>query len=218
MTAALIFDFDGTILDTESPWYDLVRELYAAYGFELPLADYLRCIGSSEEDFDVYAHLELLVGRPLDKKGIRDELVRRHGRLMDAAALRPGVAERLAEARGLGLPLAIASSSPRQWVRGFLDRFGLADHFPVLASADDVDRVKPDPALFQVALLGLGCRPEEALVFEDSANGLAAARAAGIACVAVPNRLTAHSDFAGAWRRYAGFDEFRLAELLDARR
>ena len=90
----------------------------------------------------------------------------------------------------MGLKLGIASSSDREWVMVHLTRLGLAPYFDVVHTADDVERTKPDPALYILALSSLGLKPEEAIVFEDSPNGVTAAKSAGIFVVAIPNPLT----------------------------
>jgi putative hydrolase of the HAD superfamily len=135
--------------------------------------------------------------------------------LGDLAPL-PGVVERLQEAASRGLPLAVASSSGRDWVEGHLGRLGLRDHFAQLRCKEDVPRVKPDPALYRAAAAALGVAPGEALAFEDSPNGTAAARAAGMACVAVPGPMTAGLDFAGAALRMASLAERSLDQILAA--
>lgn len=214
MIKAIIFDFDGTIVDTESPWFDLVLELYREYNHELPLSEYLKCIGTNDDEFDVYLHLERLLGHPIDRDGIKRKLSARHGEIMKAASLRPGVLAIIQAAHTRGIRLAIASSSPSVWVKAFLQQFQIADYFPVIVTADDVEKVKPDPALFNLARAGLATAPEETLIFEDSCYGLEAAQAAGIKCVAVHNRVTVAMDFTGAVRVYGEFNEFDLDEVL----
>ena len=98
--------------------------------------------------------------------------------------------ERLDEAAALGLRLAIASSSPRAWIDDHLAHLGLSDRFEVTRTADDVARTKPDPELYVSACAALGVAPHEAVAIEDSPNGIRAAKAAGLACVACPNPLT----------------------------
>ena len=118
------------------------------------------------------------------------------------------------EARRLGLGLGVASSSDRRWVEGHLERLGLHAHFDVIRCADDVPRVKPDPALYRAVLDAMGVRPEEAVALEDSPNGVLAAKRAGLACVAVPNPLTARLDLSAADLRVASLAELSLPELL----
>jgi putative hydrolase of the HAD superfamily len=120
----------------------------------------------------------------------------------------------LQEASAFDLRVGIASSSDRGWVKGHLKRAGLTEHFDVFATADDVDRVKPDPAVYRVALERLGVAPEEALAVEDSPNGLAAARAAGVACVAVPAAMTVGLNFEGAHLLMRSLQDRSLSSVL----
>jgi len=126
----------------------------------------------------------------------------------------PGVVAALDEARRLGLRLGMASSSSRAWVSGHLTRLGLLDYFEVLRCAEDVEAVKPDPALYRAALEGLGLAPHEAIAIEDSAHGVLAAKRAGLYCVAVPNVVTRGLDFSQADRVLKSLDEVPLAELV----
>ena len=104
--------------------------------------------------------------------------------------LLPGVEPLLREAVRLGLGRAVASSSSCGWVEGWLRRHAIRELVAVVVARDDVRRVKPDPELFLLAASRLGCEPAACLVFEDSPNGMRAALAAGMRCVAVPNALT----------------------------
>ena len=133
---------------------------------------------------------------------------------IDAQAILPGVREYVDEARRLGLRLGVASSSSRRWVEGHLQRLGLRDRFDVIRCADDVPRVKPDPALYRAVLDATGVRPEDAMALEDSPNGVLAAKRAGLTCVAVPNALTARLDLSHADLSLTSLADLPLAELL----
>jgi HAD superfamily hydrolase (TIGR01509 family) len=209
----IVFDFDGLILDTEVPVYDAWQELYVEHGHALPLEKWAECIGTADT-FDPCADLAELVGRALDAAALR----RRHRARMDvlitAQQVLPGVVERLDEARAMGLTLGVASSSSRAWVEGHLERLGLLDRFHTIRCADAVPRVKPDPALYRAVLEATGVRAADALALEDSPNGVLAAKRAGLACVAVPNALTAGLDLGGADLRLSSLAEVPLATLL----
>lgn len=211
---ALIFDFDGLILDTEVPEFTVWRDIYAAHGQELALATWAACIGTADLVFDPYADLEARLDRPLDRGALRRDRRARVTALIEAQPPLPGVVDYLDAARGLGLGLAVASSSRREWVTGHLSRLGLLDRFATIRTADDVARTKPDPALYQAALAGLGLTPAEALVLEDSPNGVTAAKRAGLYCVAVPNALTATLPLDHADRRLASLADLPLSALL----
>jgi HAD superfamily hydrolase (TIGR01509 family) len=209
---ALIFDFDGLIVDTETPAFESWRTIYREYGVELPLEVWQHAIGTNS--FDTYAYLEQLVGRPLDRATVM-ELRMRHKRELSAdQPLLQGVEQVLADARGLGLKLAVASSSDRAWVVGWLERHAIRQHFACVLTADDVERVKPDPALFLTAAACLGVAPAACVVFEDSANGILAAKAAGMRVVAVPGPITRQLVLPPADLTIGSLDELPLQELL----
>jgi HAD superfamily hydrolase (TIGR01509 family) len=209
----LVFDFDGLILDTEAPVYDAWREIYDEHGAELAFDKWAECIGTADA-FDPCQDLQALLGRALDAAALEARHRARTDALIAAQAVLPGVREYLTEAARLGLALAVASSSSRRWVEGHLTRLGLRDCFHAIRCADDVPRVKPDPALYLAAVEALGGRPEDALALEDSPNGILAAKRAGLTCVAVPNPLTARLDLSLADLRLASLAEMPLAALL----
>jgi HAD superfamily hydrolase (TIGR01509 family) len=213
MIKALIFDFDGLIVDTEGPDYQAWQETYASFGCALPLEEWAAEIGTYGA-FDPYDYLARQLGRPIDRAAIRERRRARFAELIEQQAVLPGVEGYLREARERGLRVGIASSSPRGWVVGHLARFGLDQSFDCIKTADDVERVKPDPALYLAALDALGVPAHAALAFEDSPNGALAATRAGIYCVVVPNRLTGRLAFDAANPRLASLAELPLAELL----
>jgi putative hydrolase of the HAD superfamily len=206
---ALIFDFDGLILDTESPGFRAWTDVYESYGCSLPFDKYSACIGTIG-GFDLHGYLETQSGKTLD----RDELERacnaRWLALMEEQPLRPGVAECVSSARMRGLKLAIASSSTQEWVVRNLRKFGLLDEFDAVCTRDYVDAVKPDPALYLLALKKLGVAADEAIAFEDSPPGILAAKRAGLYCIAIPNSLTKDLALDQADRRLTSLEEFNL--------
>ncbi|MFD0671256.1 HAD family hydrolase [Cohnella sp. GCM10027633] len=197
MIKAVIFDFDGTLADTETCAYEAMCGIYAEHGHELPLATWSLAIGT-HGGFDPYAHLEEKTGRKLDREALESQFRALHVATVEKLALRPGVMERLEEARRLGWKIGLASSSDRAWLERNTKLLGIREYFETIRSADDVERVKPDPALYAQAAEALGVKPEEAIAIEDSMNGLRAAKAAGMFAVVVPNPVTAHMDFTGA--------------------
>jgi HAD superfamily hydrolase (TIGR01509 family) len=214
---ALVFDFDGTILDTEVTLYRAWCELYDERGCRFPIDLWARSLGRGpdwRQHFDPFAHLAELSGAPCDEAAVGPLARRRNRELLAAEVARPGVVAYLDAARALGLRLAIASSSPRRWVAEHLERLGLLDRFELLRCEEDAARHKPDPDLYLAALVGLGVPAEQAIAFEDSPNGVRAAQAAGIFCVAVPNPVTAQLDLSHADLRLDSLDAAPLAELL----
>jgi HAD superfamily hydrolase (TIGR01509 family) len=195
---ALIFDFDGLIVDTESAIYVAWRELYLDHGHDLPVPTYVQCVGSTFGHYDPMAALESLTGGPVNWDDVLPRKDARIRELQHGLDTMPGIRALLLEAERLGIPCAVASSSQRVHVHGWLDRTGIADAFTLIRTRDDVARAKPAPDLFLAAAAGLNLTAAETLVLEDSANGLLAARAAGAPCVVVPSPVTRGSDFTGA--------------------
>jgi HAD superfamily hydrolase (TIGR01509 family) len=210
---ALIFDFDGLIVDTESAIYHAWREVYDDHGQELDLATYADCVGSDHGQFDPMRHLDKLLGRSLDWDTLEPRKEARIRELLDGQEALPGVRELLARAAEQELACAVASSSSLDWVGGWLERLELGQHFEVVRTRDHVERIKPHPDLFLAAAEGLGVPTANAVIFEDSENGLRAARAAGIHCVAVPNQITAAGAFEGAAMRLDSLAGLDLEEL-----
>jgi HAD superfamily hydrolase (TIGR01509 family) len=210
---ALIFDFDGLILDTETPEYQSWQEIYREHGCDLSLAKWGECIGTANV-FDPYAYLEEQCGRAMDRAAIQEKRRARFKQLMHGQPLLPGVEAYIQDAKRLGLRLGVASSSGHAWVSGHLSRFQIESHFDCLNCADDVERVKPDPALYLKALERLGVRANEAIAIEDSPNGALAATRAGIFCVTVPNTLTQQLSFSAGDLRLTSLSSLPLETLL----
>jgi HAD superfamily hydrolase (TIGR01509 family) len=210
----LIFDFDGLILDTETVIFEAWNEIFKSYDLALPLSEWASCIGTSHQAFDVFGYLESRLGRPVERK----DLAGRHRRLimerLETMEPRAGVIEYLKEAQRQRIALALASSSRQDWVMGHLSRLGLAECFHSIRTADDVTNVKPDPELYELTLTFMGVSPDRALAFEDSPNGVTAARAAGVYCVAVPNSVTKNLPLGHANERLESMGDLSLRELL----
>jgi HAD superfamily hydrolase (TIGR01509 family) len=197
LPAALVFDFDGLVCDTETLEYESVRRVFADHGADLPLSDWLPAVGLAEPP-EWPAALESAVGRPLDRAELAAAR-RAHGAILRAelAAL-PGVGDLLAEAHTAGVPCGLASNSPREWVAAHLAHVGLATAFDAIVTVEDVSRPKPDPEPYRVALALLGAPAAASVALEDSATGVLAARRAGLYTVAVPGPMSAHHDFSAA--------------------
>jgi putative hydrolase of the HAD superfamily len=187
----LLFDFDGLLVDTESPSLAAWRWLYEQHGQELALERWSAAIGTIG-GFDTLGHLEELVGSPLERDVLTARQREHELTLVEAEELRPGIADYLAEAERLGLKKAIVSSSSRAWIDLHLRRLERVFGWDAIVTADgDERRAKPSPTLYLEALDRLDLEADEAIAFEDSPNGIRAARAAGLFCVAVPNPVTA---------------------------
>jgi HAD superfamily hydrolase (TIGR01509 family) len=214
---ALIFDFDGLILDTETPEVDVWSEIYADHGFHMPFDLWAETIGGyGISNFNAAAHLNQLAGQSLDEAALQARYRVESDRRIRSNPVREGVMEYLTEAKRLHLRLAIASSSAHQWVDTHLARLGLLHYFDKIICSDDVPpgRTKPNPDLFLKALEHLQVHAREAIVFEDSPNGVKAANRAGILVVAVPNPLTSRLPIAGENLRLRSMQEMPLRTLL----
>jgi HAD superfamily hydrolase (TIGR01509 family) len=188
----LLFDFDGLLVDTESPSRLGWEELYREHGHELPQDEWATLVGTIGAPFDPAGHLEELIGRPLDREELRKRKRARSHALADLEELRPGVEDYFIEAERLGLKTAVVSSSEEWWIRRHLGRLGRLEGLDAIVAANgDKTRAKPQPDLYLDALDRLELQPDEAIAFEDSPNGVTAAKAAGLFCVAVPNPITA---------------------------
>jgi HAD superfamily hydrolase (TIGR01509 family) len=191
---ALVFDFDGLILDTEWTKYTAVSEAFAAHGVELPVDEWREAVGRTDSRHWT-DWLEDAVGAPIDRATIYPAGVARSLALLDAEVVRPGVVELLDAATRRGIALAVASSSPSDWVEPHLDRLGLLAGFDAVVTREDVVATKPAPDLYLAAVAAIGAVPARSVALEDSAHGCTAAVAAGLRCVVAPNRLTRRQDF-----------------------
>jgi HAD superfamily hydrolase (TIGR01509 family) len=215
MLKAIIFDFDGLILDTETPDFEAWQAIYREHGVQLSVHAWGQFVGGSgASDFDPVRHLEQLTGASLDGAALRHQANARSMERILAQPVLPGVLDWLDSARSERIPLAVASSSPHSWVDSHLSRLGLVSRFDKIICAEDVSRTKPAPDLFLESLRRLRVRDAEAAVFEDSPNGVKAALAAGIFVVAIPNPVTARLSLSGANLTLASLAEFSLSELM----
>lgn len=200
MLKALIFDFDGLILDTETPEVLVWQSIYREHGFELPVHEWEKTIGGyGISTFDPANHLSLLSQGRLDSASMRIRYRRESDLLIHASAVMPGVINLIEQARAQGIPSVIGSSSPHSWVDTHAKRLGIFHYFKHIICQDDVapGRTKPNPDIYLKALEMLKVQNTEAVVFEDSLNGVEAARRAKIFVVAAPNPLTSKMGVSG---------------------
>lgn len=197
---AVLFDFDGILVDTEWAIYEAWRRTFAAHGHDLPLDVYTRCVGSDFDTWSPKAHLEELTGRGFDWHQLdADRQVEIRADLEKAGPM-PGVVPLLETLRHRGVKVAAVSSSSHGWVDGWLEKLRLAPYFATTVCRGDAPRIKPAPDLWLEALRRLGAGACRCLAIEDSLNGVKSAKAAGLTVWAVPNRTTAGLDFSMADR------------------
>ena len=212
----LLFDFDGLLIDTETPSRLAYEELYREHGHELPLDRWATLVGTIGAEFSPDDHLEELVGRPLDRQALAERRRARELELCDLEDLRPGIEEYLVEAEQRELSTAIVSSSTLEWIARHLERLERTNGWDAIVAADgDVARAKPQPALYLEALDALGLQPSEAIAFEDSVNGVRAAKGAGVFVVAVPNPITKTFALDEADLLLDSLEELSLGQLID---
>ncbi|MBI5963802.1 MAG: HAD family phosphatase [Chloroflexi bacterium] len=193
MLKALIFDFDGLILDTETPEVLVWQSIYKDHGFELPVHEWEKTIGGyGISNFDAAEHLSRLSSGRLDPASLHIRYRKEADVMIHANPILPGVVNMIEQAKEIGLQVAIGSSSPHSWVDTHAKRLGIFDYFDRIICQDDVapGRTKPNPDIYLKALEQLNVKKDAAVVFEDSPNGVLAARRAEIFVVAVPNPLT----------------------------
>jgi len=215
---AIIFDFDGTMIESEGPDFQSWQEIFADHGTELPAEQWIGYIGTAAGTFDPYhlletQLLEMQSGRTVDRAAIRAVRRQRFRELVSQQPLRPGVEALLDAADAAGIPLAVASSSTRDWVAWNLEQRDLQRRFRFVHTVDDATRGKPDPELYLMTVTALGVEAAATVALEDSYNGMLAAKRAGLACVVAPNILTHGTTFAGADLVVDSLAEVNLARL-----
>ncbi len=210
---AVIFDFDGVCIDTETARYMSYKKICRDYGFDLPIVEWIKNIGKASWVSHPFDLLERETGYRLN----RAELESRHRiieeEIADEMPLSAGLLERLNEAKSLGILLGIASSSSHRWVDGHLKRRDIIDFFDVIICKEDTVLHKPDPAPYKAALDRLGIVPANAIAVEDSEAGLASAKAAGLYCIAIPGNMTNGMDLGKADRIIKSLEEVSWREL-----
>lgn len=211
MIRALVFDFDGLILDTETPIVDAWVQVHVQAGLACVRQEALDLIGEVDHEYDLWKAF----GADADRAALTQEHRRIKRALMEKQTVLPGVRERIDEARQLGLKLAIASNSPHTWIDRHLPRLGLMEYFPIIRCRDDVSRGKPEPDVYHAVIEALGVNAAETIAFEDSKAGTIAAKRAGLRCIAVPNNCTRHHDFSQADLRLSSLAELSLGELVE---
>lgn len=204
--AALLLDFDGLVVDTETTDYESWRSVFEDHGAVLPRDRWIASIGTDGSSYVPLEHLQELV-EGVDEQHVHATRRARREALFESLTPLPGVLDWLGEARSAGACIGVVSSSPLSWVNGHLERVDLREHIDFLMTRNDVPRVKPHPDLYLRALERAGVDASRAIAVEDSPNGLTAAKAAGLFCVAVPGPMTLGLDFTTADLTLASLEE-----------
>lgn len=209
----VIFDFDGLIVDTETTWYEAFKEVFnESHHMNIDLLGYSQCIGTGNDV--LYNYFRELAGESVNCEMLEEQAAIRYETMMKTPILREGVKDYLDEAKQSNIRIALASSSSKRWVHKYLAQLNIMEYFEVINTQDDVSNIKPDPELYLKTLMDLGLSRDETIVFEDSLNGLSAAKQAGIRCVIVPNNVTKNLKFENFDVRIDSMGEISLSELL----
>jgi HAD superfamily hydrolase (TIGR01509 family) len=209
----LIFDFDGLILDTEYAEFKSWEMILDSFQVNFPMENWLASIGISDSDFNIYTYLESHTDKKLNRDDILTTRENYLGQLLATQSILPGIENLIIEAKNKGLKLAVASGATNKWVTSNLKRIGLFNYFDGIHTREEVIYAKPDPALYYNALTNLGIDPDNAVAFEDSPNGIQAAKAAGLFCIAVPNYLTRMLDTSAADIILPTLKDFNLSKI-----
>jgi HAD superfamily hydrolase (TIGR01509 family) len=211
MIRAVIFDFDGLIIDTETPLIESYGEVHRAHGIAFDRALFVRNVGHAEYAFDPWHGFSPHADRAAletERRAIKTELLLRQPVL-------PGIVAVLDAAKTQGLSIGLASNSEHSWVEPHLSRVGLLGYFEFLACREDAPSPKPEPDLYKLVLNRFGLRGHEAIAFEDSHTGSLAAKRANVWTVAVPNVSTSHHDFSHADIRLKSLENVLLSDLMN---
>ncbi|MGB4711603.1 MAG: HAD family phosphatase [Fuerstiella sp.] len=210
---AVVFDLDGLMLNTEDIFDLAGRELLARRGLEMTHEIHRSMLGRRpDEAFQAMKDLSGITDSIEDLKLETRELF--YGFADEHLAVMPGVLSLLDHIDQLGLPRAVATSSPRDYMITMLNRFGLLDGFQQTFTAEDVTHGKPNPEIYLMAAASLELAPEQMLVFEDSETGTKAAAASGAFAVAVPNRHTESGDFSMASLKVGSLGDASIRALF----
>jgi putative hydrolase of the HAD superfamily len=212
LPSAVLFDFDGTLWDSEGAVFEVFLDLYREYGQGLTPNDWATVIGTL--DVDPYARLQGLAGGSLDLAEIEPRTEERIRQVASTVPLRPGVDVFLRDVDRAGVRRALVSSDSSEWLVTHLERLGWQDGWAAIVCADGVlERSKPRPHLYLATLEILELSPDDTFAIEDSPNGILAAKAAGLRCVCVPNDLTASLDVSMADVVAPSFEGLRVEDL-----
>ena len=209
---ALVFDLDGTIVDTESIEYESIRQVWASHGADYTITRFEQVIGTSSAA-NWHYELEALTGRPVNASVAREHYDQVRTQLLSTLSARPGIEALIQQASAAGVPLAVASNSTSAWAEARLGDLGLRDFFSAIITIDIASHPKPHPHPYLEACAALDALPARSIAFEDSATGTASARSAGLYTIACPVALSAGHDLSAAHQIIDSHTELNLTDL-----
>jgi HAD superfamily hydrolase (TIGR01509 family) len=218
--AAIVFDFDGLIVDTENPGFISWQEIYREFGAVLSIDDWRHATGYVG-GFDPGIHLEQILGRSLDWSQLMPRRDARNWELTLQARVLPGIEPLLRSAKERQLRIGVASNSENGWVEDGLRRLGLREYVDAVVTRDMVVNPKPAPDIYLKTVQTLQVEPSHAVALEDSEPGCRAAKNAGLKAVAIPNRFSERQDLKVAdliVKSATELDVNRLADLVSGAR
>jgi len=213
MIEGFVFDFDGLILDTEMPQFNCWKEIFQKYGSTYTIRDWWKTFDTATSGYSPAEDLYQRMNGKVDRGLVNQWVDQKTSEILKKQPLLPGVEPFIRSAHEQGIKLAVATSSSPEWAMPFLEKFDLVQFFDVVLTSRDVQKVKPDPTLYQLAIEKLGLAPDSAMAFEDSFNGLQSAKSAGIYCTVVANQITREMDFRRADKIVASFDQISVEEM-----
>jgi HAD superfamily hydrolase (TIGR01509 family) len=199
---AVLFDFDGILVDTEWAIYQAWCRCFEAEGCDLPLSMYTRCIGSDFATWSPKTYLEELTEKTFDWEVLDRERQKEIVHELSDEGVMDGVHELIDVLRTREISIGVVSSSSHHWVDGWLDQLEIRQHFAHVVCRGDAPRIKPAPDLWLEAARRFELPPAQCLAIEDSHNGLISAQEAGMPVWVVPNRVTSVLDFSTAQHRF----------------
>jgi HAD superfamily hydrolase (TIGR01509 family) len=212
---AIIFDFDGTIIDTEQSEISAWQHVYTQHNFDLPMELWNKRIGTTPDNFDPFSHLQSLVSTPLDREEILRRRSEKYLELVAVLKPLPGVLDWIQAAHALKIRMSIATASRKVQVMGFLKQLGFENYFEFVVTRDDVSDIKPHPEVYLTALKKMQLNADEVIAIEDSPNGATAALGAGLRCLIVPSSSTLEMEFPLGFMTLNSLEELSLRDFLE---
>jgi len=210
MRKAVIFDLDGLMIDSERLYFEVEREMASQYGKAVREEIFWQMMGRKPiEGLAIFVQELGLPLEPAEAVKIRNDLLRK--RMKEDLRAMPGLFSILDALHGK-FKLAVATGAPREFLDIAIDKLGIREKFDVLQASDDIQSGKPNPEIFLKTCERLGVEPQQAIVLEDSENGVAAGKRAGCFVIAIPSEYTRCQDLSQA--DYIAADLFEAEKFI----